>query len=435
MERTLKNSRRMTTLGLSVLACGALVGGAATAQAAGSYASSASAEALTIKIAGTVLTTSSATAALSSAPQASASATEILGPVASSERKVELSSVGSSATEPAPGTKCTGNELTAVPGVRRLDVTCGSATATLSADGGSARGIGAQVVLEPSVSGLLATLGLQEPAQGAVGQVNEQVLAPLVQAVTGTPIGELVGAGTQTVQDVLSKVLTLQATARVVIAPAKAEVSADAATVKAAAHAQGLRIELLPVDGAGATNNLLPDDLKVGEPLVTITVGEAVASKTVDRATGKATTVQTPGAVTVDIASTEVAKALGLPATKLTVPLAESFCVPGLVGTPLETCVTVAKSGVDAKGNPFAEGITVQLFKGLEGGIDIALGRASAWDAPAGPAAAVGAPAVAAPAEAPRGELPRTGAPAIMPLVGGALLGLAALSRRVARRA
>jgi hypothetical protein len=427
----MRTSRRIATLGLTVLACGALVGGTAGAQAASTYEASATADALTITLLGQTITTSSATAALSSAPKATASASDVLlGPVVSSgPHQVELSAPGS-AEDPKAGTACTGNELTAVPGIRRLDLTCGSATATITGTGGSARGLGAELVVEPSVSGILSTLGLQQPAQGAVGQVNEQVIAPLVKALTGTPIEQLVSSGTQTVQDVLNKVLSLQTTARIMVAPALAETTADASTVAASAHAQGVRIELLPLDGAGATNNLLPGDLKVGEPLVTITVGDAKACKSIDRATGKVTECHDAALVTIALGSNELAKALGLPSEPITVKADQSFCVPGLEGTPLETCVTVAKAGRDAKGNPFADGTSIQLFKGLQGGIDIALGRASVTNAPT--EAAVAAPASAEPTVA--GDLPRTGGTGTLPLVGAGLLGLAVLARRATRR-
>jgi hypothetical protein len=198
-------------------------------------------------------------------------------------------------------------------------------------------------------------------------------------------------------------------------------------TVTAHARSQGIRIELLPIDGAGATNNLLPDDLKAGQPLITITIGNAEATKVISKSGAtKAKADASAPLVSVQIASNTLATALGIP-TKIDVGAGQSFCVPGLVGTPLETCIAVASAGVDAQGNPSAGATTVQLFKGVNGGIDLATGRAaSAGDATV--AAVPAAPVAAAPA----GQLPRTGGNATLPIVGGALLALAAVTRRLA---
>jgi hypothetical protein len=426
----MRNFPRLATIGLSVIATGALLAGTAAAQtnaSADAYGGTANSDALTIKLFGQTITTSAAHAELH--PNlAKASATQAIVPQVplpvGNVAEAQTSTVGD--TKTAKPASCTGSELTAVPGVQRLDVTCGSATATLTADGGTARGLGAQVVLEPSVSDVLGTIQLQGPAQQATGQVLD-ALNPLVQGLTGTPIGNLVDATDKTVGDVLNKVLALKATARVVIAPALAEVTSAGDTVTAHARSQGIRIELLPLDGAGATNNLLPGDLATGEPLVTITIGNAEATKVISKSGAtKGTADSSAPLVTVEFGTNALVTALGLPSNKIEVGGGQSFCVPGLVGTPLETCIAVASAGVDANGNPTAGSTSVELFKGVNGGIDLATGRA----ATAGQAAPVtGAAAPAAPAG---GDLPRTGGNATLPIIGGALLVLAAATRRLA---
>jgi hypothetical protein len=85
----------------------------------------------------------------------------------------------------------------------------------------------------------------------------------------------------------------------------------------------------------------------------------------------------------------------------------------------------VANAGVDAQGNPFADSTSVQIFKGVNGGIDLATGRAGTGGELT---AAPGAPAAAEPA----GTLPRTGGDATLPIVGGVLLALAVATRRLA---
>jgi hypothetical protein len=130
----------------------------------------------------------------------------------------------------------------------------------------------------------------------------------------------------------------------------------------------------------------------------------------------------TSAVATIEFGSATIAQALGVP-SKITVAGGQSLCVPGLVGTPLETCVTVATAGVDAQGNPFADGVSIDLLKGLNGGVGLSTGRAT------GGAAAVPA-TITAPAES-TPDLPRTGGNATLPLVGGLLLAAVLVTRRL----
>jgi hypothetical protein len=267
---------------------------------------------------------------------------------------------------------------------------------------------------------VLDTLGLQDQVTGGVDQVFEQVLSPIVEALTGTPLEQVAGDTVETVQDVLNDTLTLNSTARIVVAPALAEVTSTAEHVTALAHSQGVRIELLPVNELGATNGLPPDDLVPGEPLITITVGEAKAKSVYDRLTGQRLEPEAVASVvTIEFGSNALTESLGIP-TSITVPGGVEQCV--LAGTPLETCVSVATAGVDADGNPYATSTSVSLFRGLPtGGVDLAVGGVTS-----GSAGAL-LPAVAAPVA----DLPRTGGEETLPIVGAGLLALAVLGRRI----
>ena len=422
----MRKSSRLALLGISVLTTTALVSGTAGAQGAGAaadqFGATANAESLVISIAGQQLTGSKVTATLDDAvnadPTSAATASLLLTPAFSAD------DIKASATTAAPSDvkqpeSCTGNELEAIPGVARLDITCPEVAAQIVGGLPSARALGAQLVVEPSVSGVLDTLGLQEPVVDGANQVFEQVLNPLVEALTGNPIGDLASDTVQTVQDVINDTLTLNSTARIVVAPALAEVTSSADRVVSTAHAQGIRIELLPVNELGATNGLLPDDLVPGEPLVTITVGNAKAIASYDRLTGaKLPPVAEAAAVTIEFGSTALTDALGLSAEPIVVGQNTEQCV--LQGTPLETCVTVASAGVDADGNPYATSTGISLFRGINGGINLATGGVTSG------AAGALIPAVAAPAA----DLPRTGANAVIPALGGGLLALAVLTRR-----
>lgn len=419
----MRKSSRLAMLGLSVIATSGLVAGSASAAevgvGTGTYGAQANAESLTISVAGTQLTGSKATATLAHDPVSEATASMILTPAFAPEpisAKADAANT-SSVTKPEA---CTGNELEAIPGIARLDITCPEVAALVTNGLPSARALGAQVVLEPSVSGVLDTLGLQDTVTGTTDQVFEEVLSPLVEALTGTPLEQLASDTVSTVQDVLNDTLTLNSTARVVVAPALAEVTSTADVVTATAHSQGIRVELLPVNELGATNGLLPDDLLPGEPLVTITIGNAKAVSTYNRVTQAKTEEHTAGLVTIEFGSTALTDALGLSAEPITVDAGVSQCI--LVGTPLETCVSVATAGVDADGNPYATSSSIELFKGVNGGVALGTGGVTSGSA--------GAPLAALPAAAPAGDLPRTGANPALPIMGAGLLAVAVLLRR-----
>lgn len=423
----MRKPHRLALASLSILATSALVGGSASAATPDTYAAKASAEALTISVGGTMLTGSSAIAELSSEPLATATSTELLIPGFAEPAPHTAKVAGADGTdEQKPEGACHDLEAAEeLPGITRLEVTCPESVATIAGGLPTARALGAEVVIEPSVSEVLSTLGLQDQVTDGVNTVFEDVLDPLVQAITGNPIGDIAEDGVQTVQDVLTDTLTLNSTARIVIAPALATVTTTADSVVSSAHAQGIRIELLPVNELGATNGLLPEDLGVGEPLVTITVGDAFVECTHKRGSDeprceKESTKYRAAAVTIDFATTALGEALGISGQSIPVAPGEELCV--LLGSPLETCVSVATAGVDAEGNPYATATSVSLFKGVQGGVAVATGAVTSGSA--------GAAALAA--ALPAGDLPRTGGSDALPIMGAGLLAFAVLGRRIA---
>jgi hypothetical protein len=422
----MRKSQKLATLGLGVVVATAMIGGQAAgaetaSTSADSYGAQAHAEAMVISIAGTKITGSEAMASLDQSPKGAASVTELLVPGVAESTIEALADAANPAGQVVSPESCLLDELEAIPGVRRVDIACPEATARLDGALPYARGLGAELVVEPSVSGVLDTLGLTEQVTSATDQVFADVLGPVVEALTGTPLAEIVDPAVSTVQDVLGDALTLDSTARIVIAPALAEVTSTAETVTAFAHSQGIRVELLPVNEVGATNGLLPDDLEVGEPLITVTVGEAKAKSSYNRLTGqRGTPESSASAVTIAFGSNALTEALGVPST-IEVPVATEQCL--LTGTPLEICVRVAAAGVDADGNPYATSTSVELFRGLEGG-GIVLGTGGVASG------STGALAQVVPQPAPEGALPRTGGPAALPVLGAGLLSGAVLLRR-----
>src|SRR5687767_1510782 len=108
----MRNSRRLAMVASAVIATGALIAGSAGGAAAetSSFEATARADALTISVFGTTLTTSAATARLTE-DTAKATATEtLLQPM--SDLMVEQSGPGEKSDAPET---CQGSDLTAVP--------------------------------------------------------------------------------------------------------------------------------------------------------------------------------------------------------------------------------------------------------------------------------------------------------------------------------
>jgi hypothetical protein len=246
-------------------------------------------------------------------------------------------------------------------------------------------------------------------------------------------------------------VLGLATTVRLAVAPAVADVTSTADAITAHARAEGLRIELLPVNDPGKFDGIL-QDLSVGDPLLTIIVSEAEGSQTYQRGAAA------PDPAVADSSFVKIKIGPGLPILdEQVIPLLQDLglgdvlaaatgavqSIPGLSsaeiaadgreivikgpgvftlleGTPLET--TVVLSGVDTTTGFSATGAKVHALKGVNSGI-----LASLSDIAGGNAGDV---EVLQKVEVPR-ELARTGATPWIPLAGMVLLGLAIGSRRL----
>ena len=131
--------------------------------------------------------------------------------------------------------------------------------------------------------------------------------------------------------------------------------------------------------------------------------------------------------VTVNLNPT-LAGALGLPASTSIKPGVTQTI---LAGTPLQSTIIVADGSTskDANGtvHAVADGVSLQLLKGINGGIALALAHSEAN--------VVGAPAVVTPnqqAIVKAVTLPRTGGPSPwVPFAGAGLLGAALVVRRL----
>lgn len=296
-----------------------------------------------------------------------------------------------------------------VADILNIGIACGSASASVVNNNPVATGEGSVASIDLSGQNLLNTV------------------APLTDTVTGTVetgLTTVCGALaltcplTGTVSDVLNSVLDTK-TLEVAAGKSTSSVTTDSGKVVATATATGAEIKLLPTPVvAGVTS---------GEPLATIIVGQAKATATYDRSTGSSTPLVDPALVRVKL-NTQLTTALGL-GSEITVPVGQSFIVPGTAGTPLETEIVVAAgrtvNNPDGTIGAIADAVKVHALKGISGGILLSLASAEAG---VGGNVAAQAPAVGL-------ELPRTGGTPWIPLAGVSILGLAVLVRRFVVRA
>jgi hypothetical protein len=420
----MRNTRRLAMIGIAIVSTGALFAGTAAAEVTAEQAGgTATASALKVVLFGTELAGSTASAKVFGAadnpsPHANADVTELLTPAFTLDPLSVTETVRNHTTANAPE-KCNLDDLEALPGVVGFKATCGTVTASLADAGGHAKALGGELLLEPSISELLSTIELQGPAneaeQGVIDGLNQ-----IVQPLTGNPVGDLANDTVQTLDQVLKGILNLDATVRIAVAPALAEVTQTADSTTAHAHAQGVRIEVLPLLPGGDINNLLPEDLVANEPLITIIVGEAEAIKTVTNDGSPASATSQASIVKIIFGSSALTDALGISGADNAIEVGAGQHVCILEATPLESCVDVATAGVDAAGNPYANGVSISLLKGVNGGIGLDTSSVFATGDPL-------LPKVQLPA-----DLPRTGGNPALPLIGGGLLCLAAVARRLA---
>lgn len=236
--------------------------------------------------------------------------------------------------------------------------------------------------------------------------INE-VIAPVQQALEGVfgALPDALDPATDTVSELLTAVGTTQ-TLDAKIGHSRSEVSTEAGVVTAVGVAEAAQIDLLPVGGL------------LENPVASIIVGSAKATATYDRSAGTGAGSYDPAIVTVRLST---------PLTgNVDIPVAPGETITILEGTPLESTIIVADGSVtnnpDGSVSSVADGVKLELLKGVNGGIILELAHAEAG--------AVGDPAVAG-SVLEVAELARTGGMPWIPLAGIGAVGLAVLTRRV----
>jgi hypothetical protein len=398
---------------LAAAPMGGFLAAAGAASAPGSFQLKAQGDALTIALAGTTLTGGDSTITADDiTPNADAAGSgQLLPTVAGSQHAVvtvpgqsqNLSQTCASPTIPAP----LSTYLSAGLG-------CGSAQAALDSGGlPSAGSSGSVASLNVGAGGLLSQI---VTASSPVATALTGLFGPL-PTVPGTPtLGALLnGLG--------ASVASTTGLATLSAGTSTGSVSASATSATATNTSSGGTIDLLP--GAGGP----------GLPAVSITVGSAKTTATLDRTGGAGTATADPAVVTVTVNN---------PVTgSNTVTVAPGQSQALLAGTPLASTISVGSSTVNqgaGAASATANGVTLDLLTGLPGGgvlIDLASSTASVTGVAL--AAAVTPPAAAPPAAAPAGA-PIAGVTAVhtgepwggsLPLVVVALVaGLGLIYRR-----
>ena len=318
--------------------------------------------------------------------------------------KVSLSSDNSTASDPTSGQqKCAVPALPDPLGtILKTDLACSLAKADITKGAphaiGSAGVASVGVNAQSLLNGVLGNTPLGSLKLGdTVNQVTDQlqpVLDAIKSATSQTPVPL---DPSTTISDLLNS-LTTQQTLSLDLGKSTSDLVTTVANTTSTSTALGGQIKVLPI---AALNNT---------PLATITIGSSKTSAVYDRVKGAGTASFDPALVTVDLAPV-----LGLPATLTHISVAPGQTITILQGTPLESTITLADGHTETSGKSakaVADGVSIQLFKGLSALLPTA-GTSSVRTAAAGdPSAAVvvelahaesavtGSPAVAGPSPA-----------------------------------
>lgn len=394
-------ARRLAVVGVAAVLSTAVATSPAGAQARPeAYTATSVAKGLDLTIGGNGVTFGLAETAVESTPKATARGVGQANPAQSfGEQTAESTADGQTDEKPD------GCETPALPEQLplTLGLACSSARTTVAGGLPSAASTGSVANVGLAADNVLVALPVTEPLQEGVGSIFDG-LQPIFDLDPN-----LANVGT-TVRDLLTDVLTTD-TLRIQAGPSRSVTTTDDKGVTTTASTSGVIVDLLPTGAAGEI------------PVARIEVGAATATAAYDRAAGKASAVFTPALVKVTIAP-DILAALppdlvaGLPfeGNSLSITVVDTTCLP--LPDPLTSCITVGGGQVteneDGSVSSFAAGVSLDLLKGLQGGVQLELASARAT--------AGGAPAVEVLA-----ELPRTGGtPApLAPLVGVGLLGAA----------
>ena len=301
-------------------------------------------------------------------------------------------------------------------GESRVDTHNASPTAFGSGSVASAD-IGGGTLLQPVLDLLQSLLNALLPVVDQTVGTVVNALGPTLGNILGPLAGNL-GLGSNStvapVSTLVSSLLDAVKKATSLVGVKLGDSTAQAVTtgtaVTATANAAGAQIDLLPGVALG------------GAPLLSVIVGQAKSVSTYDRGTAQSTP-------TFDAAVARVRLGLPLLGGGITdIPIQLNQPLTLLAGTPLESTITLGggrttKDPATGSVASYADGVSIQLLKGLNGGIGLELAHAETGAG--GQARLVSQQQIVQPVPA----LAKTGNDAWLPMAGAGLL-LAALGIR-----
>jgi hypothetical protein len=380
------------------------------------FVASASARGLNINLLGNNISVGTSGALIDSSPKATAQGAGVLlvaGTVANA-------AADANTTNSAPPPACVLN--LPLLGLLTVATACGQAAATTQ--GGLPQATASGSVASVDLAGSLLT-PLLDAVGKLVGQTIQTVVDPLTQLL-GNLLNPLLGALNLNLQSTVDQLLAgLQKATGVLsirLGPSSSAATTTSSKVNGTAVAQGAEIDVLP--------GLAP----LGAPLLAIRVGDAKASVDVTRApqsqNGAVTATATPS---FDAALVRVGLGLPILGNVTDIPVSLGAPLTLLAGTPLESTISVGggstSDGPNGSKVAVADGVSLNLLKGLSGGIGISLAHAEA--AGGGVGAVISVQQTQQPVPQPE-VLARTGEAAWIPMMGAFLLLAAFGTRRLA---
>jgi len=387
-----------------------------------SFIATAAARGLDLNLFGTRVTIGQSSAIVNSEPSAKASGAGV-ALVSGTVSNSEVHGTGQSASPPKA---CVVN--LPVANLLTVNLACGESRVDTNNGLPSAFGAGSVAGVDLSgISLLQPVIDLLQSLLNAILPVVDQTvgtvlttLGPTLGNVLGPLAGNL-GLGTNSnvapvsglVTSLLDGIKKATGLLTVKLGDSTAQAVTTASAVTASANAAGAQIDLLPGLAAG------------GAPLLSIIVGSAKSTSTFDRSTAKSTPAFDAAVVRVRLG----VPLLGAAVTEI--PIAFNTPITLLAGTPLESTISLGaghtmtdpETGAVAS---YADGVSVQLLKGLNGGIGLELAHAETGVG--GKTRLVSQQEIVQPVP----SLAKTGNDPWLPLAGGGmLLGALVIRRRL----
>ena len=337
-----------------------------------SFIATASARGLDLNLFGTRVTVGQSSALINSTPSAKASGAG----VALVSGTVSNSDVSGPNQSSAPPKACVLN--LPVASLLTVELACGESRVDTSNGAPSAFGAGSvagvdllgTTLLDPITALLRSLLDQLLPAVDQTVGAATGALTPVLGNLLGGLAGNL-GLGTDSsvapvtglVDNLLDGIERATQLLDVKVGESNSTTATTAAAVTATANAAGAQIDLLP----GLTLG--------GAPLLSIIVGQAKSVSTFDRATAKSTP-------SFDAAVARVRLGLPLLGSAVTdIPVQLNQPLTLLAGTPLESTISLGAGRTVTDPNTgavasYADGVSIHLLKGLNGGIALELAHA-----------------------------------------------------------